>query len=166
MPAIICISKAILVMWTLPFEASASQGPLTGPVIQRSTTHELNAAIKLSVVWRQQAAGPFTSKFKTCSTSVFVCTPRPEKSCGKKIIALSCLPAINVRGNVYGRQMLKLACIFPFLPTQELLGYGWPRVNPPSAFPWRRRGEKKERKSDGGELCPDTRQDGANSRLR
>lgn len=130
-------------MWTLPFEASASQGPLTGPSIQRGTTHELSAAIKLSVVRRQQAARPFTSKFKTCSTSVFVCTPRQEKSSKKKIIVLSCVPAIKVRGNVYGWQMLKLACIFPFFQTQELLSYGWPRVNPPSAFPWQRRAEKK-----------------------
>lgn len=142
MPAIICISKAIFVMWTLPFEASASQGPLSGPAIQRGATHELSAAIKLSVVRRQQAARPFTSKFKTCSTSVFVCTSRQEKS-SKKIIVLSCVPAIKVRGNVYGWQMLKLACIFPFFQTQELLSYGWPRVNPPSAFPWQRRAEKK-----------------------
>jgi len=143
MPAIICISKAILVMWTLPFEASASQGPLSGPTIQRGTTHELSAAIKLSVVRRQQAARPFTSKFKTCSTSVFVCTSRQEKSSKKKIIVLSCVPAIKVKGNVYGWQMLKLACIFPFFQTQEHLSYGWPRVNPPSAFPWQRRAEKK-----------------------
>lgn len=92
---------------------------------------------------RQQAARPFTFKFKTCSTSVFVCTARQEKSRGEKIIVLSCLSAIKVRGNVYGRQMLKLACIFPFFQTQELLSYGWPRVNPPSAFPWQRRAEKK-----------------------
>lgn len=139
MPAIICINK---VMWTLPSEASASQGPLTGLAIERGTTHELNSAIKLSVVRRQQAARPYTSKFKTCSTSVFVCTARQEKSRGEKMIALSCLPTIKVRGNVYGRQMLKLACIFPFFQTQELLSYGWPRVNPPSAFPWQQRAEK------------------------
>ncbi len=101
-------------MWTLLFEASASQGQLKGLAIERGTSHELNAAIKLSVVRRQQAARPYTSKFKTCSTSVFVCTARQEKSRGEKMIALSCLPTIKVRGNVYSRQMLKLACIFPF----------------------------------------------------